>query len=114
MSSETKAKGLLRFESDDALDEVFDSLDEDDEDGAEVLEVVLKETFREGASLRLEIFAHFSNDGNLEFQTWLEDLAEAATDGHVDTWQEDYGDSMFIRLKAGGEEQEVNSRFPDD
>ena len=113
MSCEAKAKGTLQFESKEVLDELFGDLDPEDEAAAEVLEAIEGQVTRDGATLRLSIHGSFTADGNLEFQTWLEDLAEAATQGHIDTWQEDFGDSMYVRLIAGEEdEQEMPGPFP--
>ena len=114
MSSEAKAKGTLRFESEEVLDGVLEELDDGDEDGdlAEVLEAVRDGMTRDGLALTLDIDVHLTNSGNLEFQEWLGDLAESAASGHLDTWQEDFGDSMFVRLTAGGEEREMPGAFP--
>jgi len=32
---------------------------------------------------------------------WPDGLTSAAVEGHVDTWQDEFGDSMDIRLTAG-------------
>lgn len=53
-----------------------------------------------------------SADANLAFQTWLEDVTGGAASGHLDTWQESFGEASFVRLHAGGREEMVEAPFP--
>ena len=109
MSVHTRARGTLTFPSPDAAEQALRALDDDDED---VREVVAASVKRDGATLHVDIDADFNNADNLTFQIWLEDLAEEAVKGHLDTWQEDFGPNLYVRVHAGGEETERKGPFP--
>lgn len=116
MSTEVKVAGTLRFASAAAIDEAFEALDDggdgDDAIAAEISSAVGAHTVRDGLSLRFALDIQLSSSANLELQDWLEDLAAAAIDGHIDIWLEDFGDSMFVRLAAGGNEREIPGPWP--
>ena len=107
MTVAVKARGTLRFGDRAALDEAMSALDGDDEYVVEVALLVGEGSVLTEASIRLLVDGSLTNMANLEFQDWLSDLADLAVAGHLDTWQEDFGDAFHIRLRAGGEESEV-------
>jgi hypothetical protein len=112
MSVESKAHGTLTFADDDEVEDLLAQLGDDDSlaDHADELREQLTHV---GARLELRIHVHLSNDANLVFQEWLTDLVDAATSGHLDTWQEDFGDSMYVRLTAGSDDEaEIEGPYP--
>lgn len=111
MSVDVKAHGTLRFESIDALRALL-SVEASVDDLEELSEVVAESSKTDGASLTLQMNAAMTANGNLALQDWLEDLVERAVAGHLDTWQEDFGDEKFVRLLAGGDERVVEGPFP--
>ena len=113
MSCDVKAFGTLQFDSKDALEEANAILQDDDEDEsvAEAREVVERGTSVKRNVLTLNIDASLSNEANVWFQEWLTDVAEAASEGYVDTWQESFGESMFVRTHAGGEDEQMDEPF---
>lgn len=113
MSAESRVKGTLTFESSDDLDDLLDQLHEDDE-LAEHAQDILAQTQRAKESLTFDLHVHLSNDANLWLQEWLTDLVEEASGGHLDAWQEAFGDSMYVRLTAGSDdEEEIAGPFPE-
>jgi hypothetical protein len=112
MSAETKAHGTLTFADDDEVEDLLAQLGDDDS-LAHRADELREQMTRVGTRLELRIHVDLSNDGNLMFQEWLTDLVDAATSGHLDTWQEDFGDSMYVRLTAGSdEEEELEGPYP--
>lgn len=112
MSCDVKAIGTLTFDSVDELEEAHASLEDEDESVAEVRELVEQGTTRKRATLRIAIDGSLTAEANVWFQDWLEEVASAAVDGHVDTWQEDFGESRYVRIHAGGEEEVIEQPFP--
>jgi hypothetical protein len=114
MSCDVKAIGTLTFDSRDDLEEAFESLaeDDDDESVAEVRDLVTEGTTRKGKTLRVAIDGALTAEANVWFQDWLEEAAGAASGGHLDTWQESFGDANFVRIHAGGEEEQISGPFP--
>jgi hypothetical protein len=113
MSCDVKAVGTLELASKEDLDDANESLvDGNDESVGEVRELVKAGTARKRKTLTIRIHGNLTADANVIFQDWLEDVASVATAGHVDTWQESFGDSMFVRLHAGGEEETIKQPFP--
>lgn len=110
MSAAVKMRGRLVFDDQDALDELL-QLDEEDEVVAEVAEFISGGISLHDDVLLFDLDGELTNEGNLEFQGWIGDLAEAASDGSIDTWQESFGEAMFVRVLAGGEEVEVAGPF---
>jgi hypothetical protein len=108
MSTEVKVRGALQL-TEPELDELLEALDDEDD---EVADAIREQFARDGGWLRFNVDVQLSNTGNLAFQEWLDDVAEAAIAGFVDTWQESFGDSTYVRLSAGGDEQEIDGRFP--
>ncbi len=113
MTVAVKVRGTLQFADRAALIETMSALDDDDEYVVEVAEMVGECAVLAGASLSLTVDGSLTNTANLEFQEWLSDLADAAVEGHLDTWQEGFGDAFHVRLQAGGEEAEVAGPMPE-
>lgn len=112
MSSEAKAHGSLTFADEDEVEDLLAQLDDDDS-LAEHADELRGQLTHAGTRLELRIHAHLSNDANLVFQEWLSDLVDAARSGHLDTWQEDFGDSSYVRLTAGADdEEELDGPYP--
>lgn len=112
MSTDVKARGALKFESLDDMAEADEGLaGEDDAAAAEVRAVLSGGRVRKGRTVHLSLSCSLTADANLLFQGWLEDLAGAAASGHVDTWQESFGEDSFVRLHAGGSEETVAGPF---
>lgn len=112
MSVDVKAHGKLVFDDPQTLAALLE-FDAEDEDAAEVAELVAEGVRQEHNTLLFAVDGHLSNQGNLEFQEWLSDLADEASAGSLDTWQESFGDARYVRLLAGGEELEVRAPYPD-
>lgn len=113
MSADVKAFGVLKFASRDDLDDLDPLEDEDgDEATAEVRALVNEGTKRKGKSLTLAIRGSLTADANVVLQEWLTDVAECAESGHVDTWQDTFGEAYFVRVHAGGREETVTGSFP--
>lgn len=109
MSSDVKVRGTLVFDELDALESLlaFDEFEAADELTALVEEGVEVA----GNKVSFYVEGHLSNLANIEFQDWLSDVVEAAAEGYVETWQEAFKGS-YIRLSAGGEEEELEGTFP--
>lgn len=113
MSTDVRAFGTLKFESVEDMVEAEEGLAvEDDEPTADVRQLLTRAVVRKGRMLRLTLHGNVTADANLVFQTWLEDVAEGAASGHLNTWQESFGEASFVRLHAGGREERVEGAFP--
>ena len=113
MSTDVKTFGALKFDSVDDMEEADEGLAEDDDESATEVRRFLREgVVRKGRTVVLTLSGNLTADANLVFQTWLEDLAGAAASGHVDVWQESFGEESFVRLHAGGQEETVQGPYP--
>lgn len=112
MATEVKASGTLTFESKKAIKELAFEVDRDDESTIEVQALLDEGVRRKGPTLTLSVDGQLTAEANMWFQDWLEDIAGEAVEGHLDTWQESFGPSMFVRLHAGGEEEQIDTPFP--
>ena len=113
MSTDVKVIGKLVFESASELEEVEYQVDEEDDASREVKGLIDEGVQSKRNVMKFSINGALSNEANLWFQEWLSDVVAAAKSGTLDTWQEDYGPDKFIRLHAGGEEEEIEESFPD-
>jgi len=111
MSADVKVHGKLVFADPQTIDGLLE-FDFMDEDLAEVGDLVAGGVQQVERTLVFIIDGNMSNSGNLEFQEWLSDVAEEAAEGCLNTWQEALGDSQYVRLHAGGEEEEVEEPYP--
>lgn len=107
MTCEVKVFGKLTFNNFEDLESVkFEANDEDD-CLDEISELISETILTDGLLLIFKVDASLTYDNNLIFQDWLEDAAEAAQSGWIDTWQEGYEDETYIRIHAGGNEEEI-------
>jgi hypothetical protein len=114
MSTCLKVRGTLTFATSEALEDLDETLhdDEGDEATAEVARLVAEGVHRSGKTLTLDIDGQLTAEANLFFHGWLEDAVELAERGHLDHWSEDHGEARFFRLHAGGREEQVDGPFP--
>lgn len=114
MSVEIKVVGELHFDDVQALDEALSFENFSDESQAETFEFLLWEYVQQkGQTLTFAIHSSLSAKDNVDFQQWLEDLAELAAGGFIDAWQDEHGDAFFVRVHAGGAEETIEGPFPD-
>jgi hypothetical protein len=113
MSSEVKAVGLLEYEAMDDLVDAEDALaDTADAAVREVRAIVAAGAKRGRKRLTVQIGAALSEGAGRVFQDWLAHIAAAAAKGHVDTWQESFGEAAFVRIHAGGQVERIEQPFP--
>ena len=110
MSSDVKVRGTLIVDQVDELAELL-RLEEGFEAADELAALIEEGVEVVGAKVSFYVEAHLSNTANLEFQDWLSDVAELASEGYVDTWQETF-ETRYVRLHAGGGEEEIEGTFP--
>jgi hypothetical protein len=87
-------------------------LDDDNEYDAEVRDVLARCVTRRKTTLDVAIDASLTATANLWLSDWLDDAVAAACGGHLDTWQESFGDATYVRLYPGGREEKISGPFP--
>jgi hypothetical protein len=100
MSSDVKVFGKLVFDDAEELRSVAYEVDEDDEASREVKALIDEGVRTKKNVMTFAIHGALTNEANLWFQEWLDDVAEAAESGSLDTWQEGDGPDKFMRLHA--------------
>ena len=107
MSTEIKVVGSLVFQGASELREAGFEVEEDDESSEEV-EAMLEDCIRrEGNVMTFDLRGSLTSDANLWLQEWLGEVAEAAVSGHIDSWQEGFEPNKFVRIHAGGKEEQL-------
>lgn len=108
MSQRFKVVGSLTFDSKSDYEDETEILED-----TEVLGALARSVTWSKKTVQIRFDAEVAHDDAPLFADWVTSIAEVASEGSIDTWQEGLDDdSKYTHIQAGGESTDVAGAFP--